>query len=202
MQGNRWEAFSLFSTLSPPTGEPNRHTLASWGSFPRRENGVMEMGTYARVTEVCTHFASKQKATQKLMSLLCALLQYWETAIRGDLASLSQETPLMKELCHVAKALSEASWWAHKVSMEREVLFQSWTDLNARDWSPQATQKHWRVFGRKAAWTEPAEWTINLWVEPAEMHLEMQVGGPERRPLNHQVRQRQEERRVQPRLGT
>lgn len=46
--------------------------------------------------------------------------------------------------------------------------------------------------------------TINLWVEPAEMHLETQVGGggAVRRPLNHQVRQRQEERRAQPELGT
>lgn len=44
---------------------------------------------------------------------------------------------------------------------------------------------------------------IHLRVEPAEMHLEMQAGGcPVRWPLHHRVRQRQEERRGQPRLGT
>lgn len=43
---------------------------------------------------------------------------------------------------HGAKALPEASWGAHKVSLEREVLFWSWRDLNVRGKRPQATQKH------------------------------------------------------------
>lgn len=59
-----------------------------------------------------------------------------------------------------AKTPSEACWWAHKVSLEREVLFWSWGDLNGRARGPGNTEALKNL--RKAARTGPALWSINL----------------------------------------
>lgn len=62
MGGNGIQEFSLslFYSLAP-TGEPNGHTSASLGSFPKREDG-----THASVTEIYTHFALEKKGKKKV----------------------------------------------------------------------------------------------------------------------------------------